>query len=68
MKIHIKAITIETNMGSRSVQLTMPITVDPTSSEMPPVFGSLTDLFWNIVRQCALEAPEFMKSMSKAEA
>ena len=68
MKIHIKAIEIETDMGRRAIQLTTPITVDPTSSEMPPVFGSLADLFWNIVRQCALESPEFMKSMSKAEA
>ena len=68
MKIHIKAVSVETDMGCRTVQLTTPIAIDPTSSEMPPVFGSLADLFWNIVRQCALEAPEFMKSMSKAEA
>ena len=68
MKIHIKSIEIETDVGRRTVTLTTPIAVDPTASEMPPAFRSLTDLFWNIVRQSALQTPEFMKSMSKAEA
>jgi len=68
MKIHIKSIEIETDVGRRTVALSTPIAIDPTASEMPPVFRSLADLFWNLVRQCALQTPEFMKAMSKAEA
>ena len=68
MKIHIKSIEIETDVGRRTVTLTNPIAVDPTEAQMPRVFGSLADLFWNIVRQIALHNPEFVKSMSKAEA
>ena len=68
MKIHIKSIEIETDVGRRTVTLTNPIAVDPTAPEMPPAFGSLAGLFWNIVRQLALHNPEFVKSMSKAEA
>lgn len=68
MKIYIKSIEVVTDFGLRTVHLSTPIAVDPTASEMPSVFRSLTDQLWSIVHKFAIEAPEFMKSLSKAEA
>ena len=70
MKIHIKSLEVETDYGRRTVQLAVPIAVeiDPASNEMPLVFHSLTNMFWDVVRKIAISAPEFVKAMSKAEA
>ena len=68
MKIQIKSLEIETDFGRRTVHLTTPIEVDPTASVMPPAFRSLSEMFWDLVRQIALQTPEFMKAMSKAKA
>jgi len=58
--VKIKSIAVETGAGRRTVQLTAPIDVDPTS-EMPSPFRSLTDLLWKVLCEVAANPPKVPK-------
>lgn len=49
MKIY--ALEVVTDSGRRTVQLSVPLEIDPfAAADMPPIFRSLTELLWRIVR------------------
>ena len=60
-------ITVETDLGRRTVQLSPPVDVDPVG-DMPPKFRSLTEKFWNIICDIAAQGPAIAAAAPKAEA
>ena len=65
MKIFV--IEVETDLGRRVVQLSVPLDVDP-HGDMPPHFRSLTELLWNVLREASIQGPALAASGPKAEA
>ena len=64
-----KIITIEvdTDLGRRVVQLAAPIDVEPIG-DMPPLFRSLTEMLWGVIREVASQGPALAAAAPKAEA
>lgn len=63
----IKAIAVETEFGRRTVQLAVPLDVDPMGKMPPPHFvQSLVEKLWDVLHQVAIQAPGF--TAPKAEA
>jgi hypothetical protein len=54
MKIY--SIEVETDLGRRVIQLAAPLEIEP-QGEMPPLFRSLTEMLWNVLREVAAQAP-----------
>lgn len=50
------SIEVETEVGRRVIKLAAPIDVD-ASGDMPPIFRSLTEGLWGLVREVAAQAP-----------
>jgi hypothetical protein len=65
MKIKIRAIEVDTDVGRRVVQLAAPIEVD-AEGDMPPHFRSLTETLWGLLREIAAQNPSPTKPNAEA--
>jgi hypothetical protein len=61
------SLTIETNLGHRTVQLSPPVDVEPFG-DMPPRFRSLTEMYWKTICEIAARGPALAAAAPKAEA
>ena len=65
--VKIYALTIETDLGRRTVQLSPPVDVEPFG-DMPPKFRSLTEMYWKTICEIATQGPALAAAAPKAEA
>lgn len=65
MKIY--SMEVQTVVGRRVVQLAAPLLVDPVGT-MPPNFGSLTQMLWEVLCGTVEHAPLFAAAAPKVEA
>ena len=61
------SLTIETDLGRRTVQLSPPVDVEPFG-DMPSKFRSLTAMYWKMICEIAAQGSALAAAAPKAEA